>query len=198
LVQARDLQNTVAQTSALLSKAGAYTELGDLPAAEETLALAKAAAASLPPDHAVRMIVGLRESRLALAKGDTQRALLSVEPTITFFAKRDMRIAPLALGLMLRADAHQRLGERQLAMSDAQDSLRITQKVQGDRPYSMLTGESWLTLAKLQRDDGDINASREAARNAESQLVNEIGADKRDTALARRLAEKSGSEPPTR
>jgi hypothetical protein len=134
-------------------------------------------------------IIGLREAKLALAKSQTQRALDSIEPTITFFTKRQMRIAPLALALMLRADARQRLGEPQLAMRDAQESLRITQQIQGDRPFSMLTGESWLTLARLQRDAGNLDASRQAALNAQTHLVNEIGEERRDTVLARHLAE---------
>jgi serine/threonine protein kinase len=193
LVVARDQRNKVAETSALLSKTGAYTELGELDAAEDALAMAKSAVASLPPDTTVRLIIGLRESKLALAKNDAQRALDSIEPTITFFTKRQMRIAPLALALILRADARQRLGEPQLAMSDAEESLRITEKIQGDRPFSMLTGESWLMLARLQRDDGNLGASRQAALNAEKQLANEIGAEQRDTLLARHLAEEAGS-----
>jgi hypothetical protein len=139
------------------------------------------------------LIIGLRESKLALAKNDTQRALDSIEPTIVFFTKRQMHIAPLALSLLLRADARQRLGEPQSAMRDAEESLRITQQIQGDRPFSMLTGESWLMLARLQRDDGNLGASRQAALNAEKQLANEIGAEQRDTVLARRLAEEGGS-----
>jgi eukaryotic-like serine/threonine-protein kinase len=194
LIVAREVQSKVAETSALLSKTGAYTELGELDAAEDTLAKAKNTAAGLPPDATVRLIIGLRESKLALAKNDTRRALDSVEPTITFFTTRQMRIAPLALALMLRADARQRLGERQLAMSDAEESLRITQQIQGDRPFSMLTGESWLTLARLQRDAGNLSASRQAALNAEKQLANEIGAEQRDTVLARHLAEEDSSQ----
>jgi eukaryotic-like serine/threonine-protein kinase len=194
LVVARDQRNKVAETSALLSKTGAYTELGELDAAEDTLAMAKSAVASLPPDSTVRLIIGLRESKLALAKNDTRRALDTVEPTIMFFTKRQMRIAPLALALLLRADARQRLDEPQLAMRDAEESLRITQQIQGDRPFSMLTGESWLMLARLQREDGDLGASRQAAHNAEKQLADEIGAEQRDTVLARHLAEEGGSQ----
>jgi serine/threonine protein kinase len=194
LAVARVAPNKVAETSALLSKTGAFTELGELDAAEDTLALAKSAAASLPPDVTVRLIIGLRESKLALAKNDTRRALDAIEPTIAFFTKRQMRIAPLSLALMLRADAEQRRGEPQLAMRDAKESLRISQQIQGDRPFSMLTGESWLMLARLQRDDGDLGASRQAALIAEKQLADEIGAEKRDTVLARHLAEEGSSQ----
>jgi hypothetical protein len=135
---------------------------------------------------------------LALAKNDIRRALDAIEPTITFFTKRQMRIAPLSLALTLRADAEQRQGEPQLATRDAEESLRISRQIQGDRPFSMLTGESWLMLARLQRDDGDLGASRQSALNAETQLANEIGAEKRDTLLARHLAEEgSGQVRPT-
>jgi serine/threonine-protein kinase len=194
LAVTRDAPNKVAEASALLSKTGAYTEMGELDAAEDTLALAKNTVAKLPPDATVRLIIGLRESKLALAKNDTRRALDSIEPTIAFFTKRQMRIAPLALALLLRADAQQRLGAPQLAKRDAEESLRISQQIQGDRPFSMLTGQSWLTLARLQRDDGDFAASRQAALNAEKQLANEIGAEKRDTLLARHLAEDGDSQ----
>ena len=187
-VIAQEANHRAFQTSALLTKAGAYTELGELQAADRLLAEATTLARDLLADSAIKIIVSLRRAKLALAKGEPEVAHDAIEPAIELFEGRRMRVAPLALALLLRAEGRNRLGDRAAALRDAQDALQITQQIQGGRPYSLLTGQSWLLLARLKRDDGDAAASRAAARNAAEHLTDMLGETHRDTLLARQLA----------
>jgi len=174
--------------AALLVKVGAYTELKDFDAAERNLAEATTRSMELPPDHSTRLIVSLRGAKLALAEGDAPRALRAIAPVIDVFEKRHMQIAPLALALMTRAGAEHRLNDDAAALRDAEAALAITQKIQGDRPYSLLTGQGWLLLARIDQDRGDVDDARKAASNALPNLSEMMGRDHRDTRLAEQIA----------
>ena len=176
------------ECATLLTKTGAYIERGDLDLAARTLAEATAVAESLPPDTPIRLIVSLRRAKLDLARNEPRRALDSIQPVLAVYEKRKMRIAPLALALLIRADAEHRLANDADAMRDANDALAITQKIQGDRPLSLLTGQSWLALARIDRDRGAVDEARTAARNALPHLVDMMGPAHRDVLLAREIA----------
>ena len=188
LVLARDAHNKIFETSALATKAGAYTELGVLEAADRFLGEAKIAASDLAPEVSIKQVVSLRESKLLLAKGEPARARDTIEPTVAFFEKQQSPSATLVFALLVRADALHRLGDRAAAMSDAQTALRLAQHLQADWPFSFLTGQSWLLLARLERDQGQLDASRAAATSANQQLTYLLGDTHRDTLLARELA----------
>ncbi len=98
-----------------------------------------------------------------------------------------MRGAVLAIALELRSESEHRLGNESNALRDAEMSLAITQRIQGSRPHSLLTGQSWLQLARLKRE-GDVAGSREAAQNTVAHLSDMLGDEHRDTQSARKLA----------
>jgi hypothetical protein len=73
-------------------------------------------------------------------------------------------------------------------MTRDQTALRLAQHLQADWPFTFLTGQSWLLLARLERDRGQLDASRAAASRADQQLPHLPGDTHRHTLPARELA----------
>jgi ATP/maltotriose-dependent transcriptional regulator MalT len=80
------------------------------------------------------------------------------------------------------------MGDRAAAERDARSALEISQQLQGGKPRSLYTGQSWLLLARLRLDQGDAEGARAAARSAAEHLSDQLGDGDPDTRAARELA----------
>jgi tetratricopeptide (TPR) repeat protein len=180
--------NKVFETSALLSLAGAHMERGEFDQAERFLQEAADTARDIPADSAIAIVANLRRARLALLRGDHQAAATRIAPVIALFEARGMRISTLCIALRVRAESTGRLGDLPAAIRDAEAALAIARALQGERPYSLQTGLSWLLLAQLRRETGDASGARAAGQTAADHLVPMLGAEHRDSQLARTIA----------
>jgi Tetratricopeptide repeat len=86
-----------------------------------------------------------------------------------------MAVAPLVRALNFRADAHLGKGEVEAATADARRALEVSRRLQGDKPYSSLTGLSLLTIARIQEGRGNHEAARLAAKEALPHLSETLG-----------------------
>jgi tetratricopeptide (TPR) repeat protein len=179
--------------SARVTKASVYRERGDLDEAERILAEVATSATEWPEDSFAVLIYRQGLASLALARGRFDQAREAVEPIIQLFEGRGMRIGALANALRLRAEIRWRQGDRDAATQDARRALSIADTLRGSRPHTTLTGRSWLLLARIDRDAGDLAAADTALENAVEHLSHALGEDHLDTKLARRLA----ASPPT-
>jgi hypothetical protein len=73
-------------------------------------------------------------------------------------------------------------------MADARRALEISRRLQGDKPWSSLTGQSLLTIARIQENRGDHEAARVAAKEALPNLRETLSPEHPD---ARRAAQFS-------
>lgn len=73
----------------------------------------------------------------------------------------------------------QRMGRNPEALADAKQALPIARAAQGDQPHSYPTGQVWLTLAKLQHQEGHPAEARASVANALSNLEATLNGDHR-------------------
>jgi hypothetical protein len=105
---------------------------------------------------------------------------------VEFYDGRSMAVAPLVRALNFRADAHLGKGEADAAIADARRALEISRRLQGDKPWSSLTGLSLLTIARIDESRSDNEAARLAAQEALPHLRETLGPEHPD---ARRAAQ---------
>ena len=98
-----------------------------------------------------------------------------------------MAVAPLVRALNLRADAYLSKGDANAALADARRALEISRSLQGDKPWSSLTGLSLLTIARTQESVGNHDAARIAARDALPNLTETLGPEHPDARRAEQL-----------
>src|SRR5882672_7596269 len=173
---------------ALIARAGALSERGDLAADELTIEDAAALANVLPAGSFDAYGLTLRRARVALLRGQPAAARDLVQPLIEPPEARPNASSSLAGALRLRADALNQLGERQAALRDGQAALTISQQLQGGRRYSLPSGQAWLLLARVKREAGDLPGSRADAARAAEHLDAMLDDGHRDRQLAHTLA----------
>ena len=173
---------------ALIARAGALSERGDLAAAELTIEDAAALANVLPAGSFDAYGLTLRRARVALLRGQPAAARDFVQSLLEPPEARPKANSTLAGALRLRADALNQLGESQAALRDGQAALTISQQLQGGRRYSLPSGQAWLLLARVKREAGDLPGSRADAARAAEHLDAMLDDGHRDRQLAHTLA----------
>jgi hypothetical protein len=98
-----------------------------------------------------------------------------------------MAVAPVVRALNIRGDLYLRAGDSDAAMADARRALDVSRSLQGDKPYSSLTGQALLLKARVLEDRGDHATARAVASEAVPQLTETLGATHPDTQSARQL-----------
>ena len=145
---------------------------------------------SVPPDSVPAMTILQVQARVDAARGRFPEAIARLTKIVEFFDGRHMAVAPLARALNFRADAHLGKGDADAALADARRALEISRRLQGDKPWSSLTGLSLLSIARIQESAGDHEAARVAAREALPHLIETLGPDHPD---ARRAEQYGGA-----
>jgi tetratricopeptide (TPR) repeat protein len=93
---------------------------------------------------------------------------------------RALENLPVTSGLTVRlgrSEAALRAGDAEAAASDARVVLDAAQMVQGNLPYSDVTGLAWLALGRAQRQLGQSAQARQSLSMAEQQLSNVVDAN---------------------
>ena len=171
--------------SALANRANTYLQMGDINRAEQELAaIAPEVGKTIPPDSAPAMTIMQVQARIDAARGRLDEATAGLTKVVEFFDGRHMAVAPLARALNFRADAYLAEGDTDAAVADARRALEISRHLQGDKPWSSLTGLSLLSIARIQETRGDQDAARRTARQALPHLNETLGPEHPDTRRA--------------
>jgi tetratricopeptide (TPR) repeat protein len=171
--------------SALANRANTYLQMGDISRAEQELAaVAPEVGKAIPPDSAPAMTIMQVQARIHAARGRLDEATAGLTKVVEFFDGRHMTVAPLARALNLRADAYLAGGDIDAALADARRALEISRHLQGDKPWSSLTGLSLLSIAGVQGTRGDHDAARSIAREALPHLNETLGREHPDARRA--------------
>jgi tetratricopeptide (TPR) repeat protein len=184
--------HTGVRIGALAYRAGTYLQMGDIDRAERELAdVTPEVGKTIPPDSVPAMTIMQVQARIHAARGRFAEAVAGLTKIVEFFDGRSMAVAPLARALNFRADAYLGQGDANAALADARRALEVSRRLQGDKPWSSLTGLSLLTIARIEERRGDYDAARLAAREALPHLTETLGPEHPDT---RRAAQYGGNE----
>jgi tetratricopeptide (TPR) repeat protein len=176
LAAAEKSGNAVIRIGTHAYRAHTYAILGDLGHARQDLAVvAPAIGTDVPADSVPAMMFLLAEGRVNAADGRSPEAIAGFTKIIAFFDGRQQTVAPLARVLIARGEAHLAAGDRVAATADAQRALEVSRKLQGDKPYSSLTGLSLLLAARIAESRGDRAAAKARAAEAAPQLAETLG-----------------------
>ena len=170
--------------------------MGDVDGAERELApLASEIGKTVPEDSVPAMTILQVQARVDAERGRLSQSIAGLSKIVAFFDGREMRVAALVRALNLRSDVYLRSGDATSAMADAQRSLDIARTLQGGKPYSSLTGQGLLLMARADELRGELAAARTVASDAVPQLTQSLGAEHPDTLRAAQLAAAAPTTP---
>jgi tetratricopeptide (TPR) repeat protein len=180
--------NAGVRVGAVAYRAGTYLLMGDIDRAERELAdVTPEVGKSVPADSVPAMIIMQVQARIQAARGRFPEAIAGLTKIIEFYDGRSMAVAPLVRALNFRAEAHLGKGDTDAALADARRALEVSRRLQGDKPWSSLSGLSLLSIAHIQERRGDPEAARAAAREAVPHLKETLGPEHPDTRRAEQL-----------
>jgi serine/threonine-protein kinase len=183
------MKNLSSLLHAQVNRAGTYLIMGDVDRAASELATLEANyGATLPRDSVPAITIQYLNGRIATQRGDTARALALLSGSIDFFDERGMQVAPLTRALTARATAKLKTGDVPGATADTQRAIEISKKLQGEKPYSSLTGQSLLQLAEIESVSDDRVKSQATAKQALAHLAHTLGTEHPDALRAKVLA----------
>jgi serine/threonine-protein kinase len=179
--------NATVRVAALTGRAHTHFLMGDVDRAERELQVIKPeVGSSIPPDSSPAMAILQLQARIDAERGQLTEAIAGLSRIVEFFDGRGMRVAAVVRALNLRSDVRLRQGDPDAAIADAQRALEIARSLQGDKPYSSLSGQALLAQARAHERRGERATTREVAAKALPQLRETLGAAHPDTVLAER------------
>ena len=149
--------------------------------------------ATVPEDSLPAMTILQVRSRVDAERGRLSQSIAGLSKIVGFFDGRQMRIAALVRALNVRGDVYLRSSDAASAMADALRSLDIARTLQGGKPYSSLTGQGLLLMARADELRGEFAAARTVASDAVTQLTQTLGAEHPDTLRAAQMAAAAGT-----
>lgn len=184
--------NTAVRIGALANRASTYVLMGDLRLAEAELsAIAPQVGKTIPVDSVPATTIMHLAARIDAARGRLPESIAGFTKIIAFFDGRNMAVAPVVRALNMRGDVYLQQGNFESAMADAKRSLETARGLQGDKPYSSLTGASLLLAARIHAARGDLARARTVASEAMPHLVETLGAEHPDARRASELGRPS-------
>jgi serine/threonine-protein kinase len=181
--------NTAVRLAGLANRAHTYLLLGDTGRAEQEIdQIAPQIGKTIPPDSVPAMTILLVQARVDAARGRLDAAIAGASKVIGFFDGRQMAVAGVVRALLLRGELYLQAGKSGSAMADAQRALAISRTLQGGKPYSCMTGQSLLLIARFDDRRGEAAAARDVAGQALPQLTETLGATHPDTGRAREFS----------
>jgi len=177
--------NATVRIGALAYRANTYLLMGDVDrAVKEIAAIAPEVGAAVLADSVPAMTILSVQARVAAARGRMPEAITGFTQVIAFFDGREMTVAPLVRALIGRGEAQLKAGDTGAATADAERALQVSRKLQGDKPYSSLTGMSLLLSSRIHETRGDHAAARAKAAEAAPQLIETLGPEHPDSRRA--------------
>jgi len=181
--------NQVATTMALLGRANVYTLHGDYAAARNMLDEAEPRMhRMLAPDNAEFAVVAILRAMIATASHDEAAAIELADRAVDIVAASSEAESLLPVILTRRAMLELDLGRASAAEADAARALAVARPTIAHGPPSSRVGRAYLALARAEAANGKAADAQHAAAAAVAQLEPTVGADDRDTRLARQLA----------
>lgn len=186
--------NAGVRIAALAGRANTRLFMGDVDGAGHELApLAAEIGRTVPEDSVPAMTILQVRARLDAERGRLPQSIAGLSRIVEFFDGREMRVAALVRALNARGDVYLRSGDAVAAMADARRSLEIARTLQGGKPYSSLTGQGLLLMARAEELGGEPAASHDNAGAAVPHLTETLGAEHPDTRRATRIAAVAGA-----
>jgi tetratricopeptide (TPR) repeat protein len=180
--------NAGVRIGSLASRANMYVTMGDVRSAElELAAIAPEVGKSIPPDSVPAKTITQVQARIDAEHGRFPEAIAGLTQIIEFFDGRKMAVAPVVRALNFRGDVYLRAGNADAALADARRALEVSRGLQGDKPYSCLTGQSLLLMARIHESHGEHSTARIVAEQAVPQLVETLGAEHPDVHRAQQF-----------
>ena len=172
LAKARKTSDSENQLFALDGLAVVAARAGDLPEAERRLAEAEVHMA-LDRDLAsgyYRLLHNTAQGVVWKQLGRYAQARAVFTGVIDDLVKRGAPPGNMSQLLVIRSDLYAKEGHEPEALDDARQALVHAQHSQGDQIHSYLTGQAWLTLARLHHAATRRPEARDALRNAMAHL----------------------------
>ncbi len=181
--------NATVRIAALAGRANTRLLMGDVDGAERELApLPSEIGKTVPQDSVPAMTILQVRARVDAERGRLSQSIAELSKIVGFFDGREMRVAALVRALNVRGDVYLRSSDGTSAMADAQRSLDIARTLQGGKPYSSLTGQGLLLMARAQELRGELATARTVASEAVPHLTQTLGAKHPDTLRAAQIA----------
>jgi tetratricopeptide (TPR) repeat protein len=130
----------------------------------------------------------ITQARLWMRQGRNDEARAVFTKMLDQLAASGSRGSLTASLLVFRSQTFAAQNQIAEALADAQQALPIARAAQGDQPHSFPTGQVWLTLAKLQHQEGRSAQAGESVANALANLEATLSSDHRLIAEGRELA----------
>ncbi len=147
--QARLQKNPVGMGRALLVASRAHLLTGDVAGATAlTDEAATSINATLPPRHIARAALLTQQGRIALARGDSDRARDLLLESVAMFEAAAPRSSDRVFTLAALADVYRLRGEHADAMKRAEESLVLARQSAGDLPFSFRVGVAALAVCE--------------------------------------------------
>jgi len=178
------------QIGARVLRANVLRERGALDQADAVIRGAAALVEKVPPDTFSVLAYQLAVADLALERQRPAEARAAIEPLVSRLEARRLRQKIFAYALRTRAEIQLLEGRLEHALADARRALEMTQQIQGSKPGSFHTGVSWLTVARIEKAGGDVEAARRSATRALEQLEPMVGSGHPRVEEARGLASR--------
>ncbi|HEY7377140.1 MAG TPA: serine/threonine-protein kinase [Steroidobacteraceae bacterium] len=181
--------NATVRAAGIAYRAGTYLLMGEVARAETEVAMvAPEVGKTVPEDSVPAILTRQMQARIDAARGRLPEAITRLSGIVEFYDGRGMAVAPLVRVLLIRADVYLKQGTIDAALADAQRSLDISRKLQGEKPYSSLTGLSLLLIARIHEQRGEHSAAQALAAQAVPHLVETLSAKHPETLRAQLLS----------
>jgi eukaryotic-like serine/threonine-protein kinase len=185
--------NAVVRAGGIAYRAGTYLLMGDVARAESEIAIvAPEVGKTVPPDSVPALLIQQMQARINAERGRFDAAITGLSGIVEFYDGRDMAVAQVVRVLLVRADVYLRQRNVSAAIADAQRALEISRALQGEKPYSSLTGLSLLLIARIHENRGEHSAAQAVASQAVPHLVETLSAQHPETLRAQLLSAGSG------
>jgi tetratricopeptide (TPR) repeat protein len=153
-------------------------------ATETLVRAAKLTRQGIPETHPVNVRARLVQAQIDAANGALEAAGGHFTAVIELLRAQGVSHVVVASAYRQRAEVALRQGDRSRALADAQQALELARHLQGGEPFSSYTGLASLTLGRVERDARHADRALAALRVAEENLLNTVGPEHPDTALA--------------
>lgn len=181
--------NEAVRIGGVANRANTFLQMGDVKRAEQDLAtIAPLVGKSIAPDSVPAMTILQAQARIDAARGRLPESIAGFTRIVAFFDGRGMKVAPVARVLNARGDVYLQQRNVDAAMADAERALEIARRLQGDKPYSSLSGTSLLLMSRIDESRGNEAKAIEMANQAVPQLTETLGAEHPDVRRAQELA----------
>jgi tetratricopeptide (TPR) repeat protein len=177
--------NTAVRMGAIAYRAITLLLMGDVSRAEEDVAaIVPEIGSQIAADSVPAMALLQAQARIEAAHDRLPQAIAGLTRIVQFYDDRHMAVAPVVRTLLIRGDIYLRQGDADAALADAARALAVSRPLQGDKPYSSLTGLALLLTARVEESRGDTAAAKTLAGDAVPHLTATLGAEHPDTRLA--------------